>query len=84
MSLALLLNKPFVFNAARAGVAHLYTLHKIGNREIVGYGLGPSVYVDSLNVPMPAIRFQEDSPKVQVRKSDGLISRVLFNVFHVI
>lgn len=55
---------PRIFNLGRTGVAHLFNLHRIGNREVVGYGLGSTVYVDSLFAIMPAIRFQEDTPHV--------------------
>lgn len=39
---------------------------KIGNREIVGYGLnGDPAYVDHIMFPFPAIRFRETTPDVQ-------------------
>ncbi|KAK6982155.1 cytochrome c oxidase subunit 4 isoform 1 mitochondrial, partial [Biomphalaria glabrata] len=38
---------------------------KIGNREIVGFGLnGLATYVDRCEFPCPAIRFKEDTPEV--------------------
>ncbi|KAH9515682.1 hypothetical protein Btru_011730 [Bulinus truncatus] len=38
---------------------------KIGNREIVGFGInGMATYVDRCEFPCPAIRFKEDTPEV--------------------
>lgn len=65
---------PRLFQLGRPGVAHLYNLHRIGNREVVGYGLGSTIYVDSLFAIMPAIRFQEDTPhvtKLRVAEKDS-------------
>ncbi|KAG7164650.1 Cytochrome c oxidase subunit 4-like [Homarus americanus] len=43
------------------------TLSKIGNREVVGFGFnGSPAYVDRVDFPMPAVRFREDTPDVQV------------------
>ncbi|XP_033211524.1 cytochrome c oxidase subunit 4 isoform 2, mitochondrial-like isoform X2 [Belonocnema kinseyi] len=43
------------------------TASKIGNREIVGFGLnGEPSYIDRLERPMPAIRFKENTPDIQV------------------
>ena len=43
------------------------TVSKIGNREIVGFGLnGSPSYLDRLERPMPAIRFKENTPEIQV------------------
>lgn len=43
-------------------------LAKIGNREVVGYGLnGMPSYIDRPDVPAPAIRFKpNDAPGIQV------------------
>lgn len=39
----------------------------IGNREVVGYGFnGVANYADRTDYPMPAIRFKETTPDVQV------------------
>lgn len=39
----------------------------IGNREVVGYGFnGVSNYADRPDFPMPAVRFRETTPDVQV------------------
>lgn len=39
----------------------------IGNREVVGYGFnGVANYADRVDYPMPAIRFKETTPDVQV------------------
>lgn len=44
------------------------TLSKIGNREVVGFGLnGEPSYIDRVDFPMPAIRFKESTPDIQVR-----------------
>lgn len=49
------------------GIARIHNLHRIGKREVVGYGLcGSTTYVDTLNCPMPAIRFQEFKPEHEV------------------
>lgn len=38
---------------------------KIGNREIVGFGInGMATYIDRCEFPCPAIRFKEDTPDV--------------------
>jgi len=38
---------------------------KIGNREVVGYGInGQYSYIDHINNPLPAIRFKEDTPDI--------------------
>jgi len=40
---------------------------KIGNREVVGYGFNGSYsYMDHIALPLPAIRFKEDTPDIQV------------------
>lgn len=42
-------------------------LTKIGNREIVGYGMnGEPSYMDLEDFPMPAVRFKEITPDIQV------------------
>jgi len=39
---------------------------RIGNREVVGYGINGSYsYVDHINNPFPAIRFRETTPDIQ-------------------
>ena len=38
-----------------------------GNREVVGFGMnGGTFYVDRYDYPMPAIRFKENTPDIQV------------------
>lgn len=46
-----------------------YTIHnKIGNREVVGPGLNQEpIYSDVTDFPMPAIRYKEITPDIQVR-----------------
>ncbi|KAL3859498.1 hypothetical protein ACJMK2_009717 [Sinanodonta woodiana] len=40
--------------------------HKIGKREIVGYGFnGLPNYMDRADFPFPAIRFREETPEIQ-------------------
>jgi len=40
---------------------------KIGSREVVGYGFNGSYsYMDHIALPLPAIRFKEDTPDIQV------------------
>ncbi|XP_014206163.1 cytochrome c oxidase subunit 4 isoform 1, mitochondrial [Copidosoma floridanum] len=45
----------------------LYTIqNKIGNREIVGFGVNSEpIYIDATDFPMPAIRFKEVTPDIQ-------------------
>lgn len=39
----------------------------IGNREVVGFGMnGQPSYLDRVDFPMPAIRFKEVTPDIQV------------------
>lgn len=46
-------------------VAAASSLSKIGNREVVGFGLnGTPSYIDRVDIPMPAIRFKENTPDV--------------------
>lgn len=67
------------FNANRPGIAHIYNLHRIGKREVVGYGMcGSTKYVDSIICPMPAIRFQEFQPHHEV-KSNCYIQECITN-----
>ncbi|THK33207.1 cytochrome c oxidase subunit 4 isoform 1, mitochondrial [Diachasma alloeum] len=41
--------------------------YKIGKREIVGYGLnGTESYLDLEECPMPAIRYKEVTPEIQI------------------
>lgn len=46
---------------------HLAAFHgraKIGNRDVVGFGLnGSYMYVERCDYPMPAIRFRENTPE---------------------
>lgn len=48
----------------------VYTIHnKIGNREIVGPGINfEPIYVDVTDFPMPAIRYKEVTPDIQVSR----------------
>lgn len=40
---------------------------KIGKREVVGYGINSQPnYIDSIDFPMPAVRFREPTPEIQV------------------
>lgn len=40
---------------------------RIGNRDVVGFGLnGSESYIDRFERPMPAIRFKENTPDVMV------------------
>merc|ERR1712137_1389756 len=42
----------------------------IGNREIVGFGMnGQPNYLDRVDFPMPAIRYKEMTPDIQVLKN---------------
>jgi hypothetical protein len=42
-------------------------LEKVGNRDIVGFGSnGEPIYYDRPDIPMPAIRFKENTPDVLV------------------
>lgn len=41
--------------------------NKIGKREVVGYGCNSEpIYIDATDFPMPAIRFKEVTPDIQV------------------
>jgi len=43
------------------------SVSKIGNREVVGFGFnGQASYVDRVDFPMPAIRYKESTPDIQV------------------
>lgn len=49
-------------------VAGIHNRSRIGNREVVGYGLnGEYTYVDHIAFPMPAVRFRESTPEIMVR-----------------
>lgn len=48
-------------------IAHIYNLHKIGNRDIVGYGRGSTNYMDTILTPMPSVRWKENHPDIAVR-----------------
>lgn len=51
----------------RQQVAAASSLAKIGNRDVVGYGVnGAANYYDRVDFPMPAIRFKENTPDVMV------------------
>ena len=40
----------------------------IGKREVVGFGMnGSTSYLDRVDFPMPAIRYKEVTPEIQVR-----------------
>lgn len=55
----------------KAGV-HGHT--RIGSREVVGFGFnGQANYVDRTDFPMPAIRFKESTPDIQVNIQNLLI-----------
>lgn len=47
----------------------------IGNREIVGFGMnGQPNYIDRVDFPLPAIRYKEVTPDIQVGKQFYIIS----------
>lgn len=47
--------------------SHDMIAQKIGKREVVGHGWnGLPVYADRVDYPMPAIRFKEVTPDIQV------------------
>lgn len=51
---------------APAGTKQIHHLHKIGTREVVGYGWnGQTSYADRVDYPFPAIRFREDTSEVK-------------------
>lgn len=56
----------------------------IGNREVVGYGFnGVPNYSDRPDFPMPAIRFRETTPDVQVfLKRSSFGTRVYYRSYH--
>jgi len=42
---------------------------RIGNREVVGYGInGQNSYIDHVAFPMPALRWKETTPEIQALK----------------
>lgn len=45
---------------------------KIGKREVVGYGVnGEYSYIDTMDTPMPAIRFREENEEIrQLREKE--------------
>jgi len=46
-------------------VAAVHNRSRIGNRDVVGYGLnGEYTYVDHIAFPLPAVRFRENTPEV--------------------
>ncbi|XP_049880226.1 cytochrome c oxidase subunit 4 isoform 1, mitochondrial-like [Pectinophora gossypiella] len=50
-----------------AGTRSVSELAKVGNREWVGFGYnGQPNYVDRTDFPMPAVRFQPDTPDIKV------------------
>ncbi len=62
---------PMLQQVARASAAAHGSVHagraKIGSREVVGWGInGEYTYVDHIAFPMPAIRFKENTPEIQV------------------
>lgn len=68
-----------VLRTSRPAGVKLYSTHaedlppfrsKIGKREVVGYGLnGEEAYLDLEECPMPAIRYKEITPDLQVRQN---------------
>lgn len=43
-----------------------YWLERVGNREMVGFGLnGTPMYADLPNFPFPALRYKETTPEIQ-------------------
>ncbi len=47
----------------------------IGNRDIVGYGMnGQPNYIDRVDFPLPAIRYKEATPDIQVGYTSFIIS----------
>jgi len=50
-------------------VANVHGRSRIGNREVVGYGInGEYTYIDHIAFPFPAIRFKENTPEVTALK----------------
>ncbi|XP_023292338.2 cytochrome c oxidase subunit 4 isoform 1, mitochondrial-like [Lucilia cuprina] len=50
---------------SKRATSHDYTNTMCGKREYVGFGVnGAPIYVDLVDFPMPAIRFQEPSPEI--------------------
>jgi cytochrome c oxidase subunit 4 len=63
MRLTKLKSSPALFQQ----VAAIHGRSRIGNRDVVGYGLnGEYIYVDHIAFPMPAVRFKENTPEVMV------------------
>lgn len=57
-------------NALKApmGSSQIHHLHKIGKREVVGYGWnGSTIYFDRVDYPFPAVRFREVTPDIMVK-----------------
>ncbi|KAK8748682.1 hypothetical protein OTU49_015943 [Cherax quadricarinatus] len=51
---------------SRQQTAAASTVSKIGNRDVVGFGMnGTPSYIDRVDFPMPAIRFKENTPDIQ-------------------
>lgn len=52
----------------------IHNLHRIGTREVVGYGPNGSYgYYDSVVYPMPGIRWKEETPKIAVSFANILL-----------
>uniref|UniRef100_A0A069DPY2 Cytochrome c oxidase subunit 4 n=1 Tax=Panstrongylus megistus TaxID=65343 RepID=A0A069DPY2_9HEMI len=58
--------------SARSYCSHIVDTHKIGTREIVGYGMnGMPIYADRVDFPLPAVRFRPDTPDIkQLREKE--------------
>jgi hypothetical protein len=61
---------PLAVTQVRGAHHHAVTDHvkdRIGNREVVGFGInGQPTYIDRVDFPMPAIRYKEVTPDLQV------------------
>ncbi|XP_064082257.1 cytochrome c oxidase subunit 4 isoform 1, mitochondrial-like [Macrobrachium nipponense] len=65
-----------VLRQQAAAASSAPAVSKIGAREVVGFGFnGSKCYVDRVDFPMPAIRFKENTPDVQVSSKKELFER---------
>ena len=58
------------YGANKMQVRSVYTINnKVGNREHVGPGINNEpTYIDITDFPMPAVRYKEVTPDIQVNK----------------
>lgn len=63
------------------GSAGIHARSRIGNREIVGFGInGQANYQDRADFPLPAVRFREDTAEIKVYTFFQIFS-ILSSVF---